>query len=109
MHKESTLLISLLTYQPNIVLFNHNKITIAVLQNPNNLPKNSRFHNKGLHKYNLRSSTEPPTYPYLIAQHMFDINYSTNHIFTEDRKRETIDSLLQGSNGITWNRRLSNK
>ena len=75
---------------PNIIPFNSDKISIDILQNYSNLPKNVRFQNEGNYKYNLQLNS-----PVLILDYIFYSQYTTNHIYREDSKKETIDSLLE--------------
>ena len=78
-------------------------VPISTLQQHSNLPKNARFQNVGQHKYNLRSQS-----PHLIAQHMFNPQHTANHIYKENGKKETIDSLITGKSKDLWLRSLSN-
>ena len=70
--------------------------------------KNYRFNNKRSHKYDLHSKTTIDNTPYLIAKDIFDPTYSTNHIYWNDRKKETLDSLLASLQGNTWKQSLRN-
>ena len=111
---------------PNIILFNNDEIQsqisnnidthqetpvvpAATLQTHSNLPKNLRFQNNSQHNYRLRSTTKSTNQPHLIAQHLFNITSAVYHIFREDGKKETIDSLLKGKNSSVWERSLSNE
>ena len=79
------------------------------------LPKNSRFHNTPTYTYNLRSQPNIIQNIYEnfteknIAQYIFNPNNYIHHIYTEDRKKETIDSLLVEANKHIWFRSLSNE
>ena len=44
---------------------------------------------------------------YLTAQHLFQL--CVNHIYRPNGKKETIDTLLKGSDREIWNRSLSNE
>ncbi len=43
------------------------------------------------------------------AQALHTFQYRANHIYTEEGKKETIDTLLNGTNGPTWNNSLCNE
>ena len=43
------------------------------------------------------------------AQHIFSPTTHINHIYDENGKKETIDSLLTGKNSVIWARSLSNE
>ena len=45
----------------------------------------------------------------LILDHIFHPNYSANHLYQEDGRKETIDSLLRGIASKTWSNSLSNE
>ena len=56
------------------------------------------------HKYNLRSQQNIIHHVYStytedkIAQYVYNLNYYINHIYNDNGKKETIDSLLSGKN-----------
>ena len=58
--------------------------------------KNLQFDNTSEHKYNLRSRTTPTSNH--IIDMLFDKNYSIYNIYTDDGRKETIDSLLARAN-----------
>ena len=70
-------------------------------------PKNIRFSNTTDHKYNLRSKSNPT--PHHIADMLYNVKHTIHHIYTEDGKKETVDSLIEGSNSKIWMRSLSNE
>ena len=76
-------------------------ITIAILQNPSNLLKNSRYKNKGMYQYNLRSKVSIAIYSHLIAQYMSNVTVTVNYIYRADGKKETIDLLIREKNKAT--------
>ena len=82
-----------------------NIITASNIQHHSNKPKNLHFQNEEMHKYNLRSNPSPP---YLI-QHLSSTTNQLYHIYRSDGRKETIDSLLKGTNSATWLRSLSNE
>jgi hypothetical protein len=43
------------------------------------------------------------------AEAIRTFQYRANHIYTDDGKKETIDSLLNGTNGSTWTNSLCNE
>ena len=71
--------------------------------------KNTRYYNEGLYKYNLQSKASTNSYPNLIIQHIFHNTILINHIYREDEKKESIDSLIRGKNKDIWLYSLSNK
>ena len=75
---------------------------IDTLKNRSNLSKNYHFQNNVDHHYNLQSINKAQLILDLIAQYMFNPTYMANHIFREDRKKETLNSLLQGQNAAIW-------
>lgn len=91
-----------------------NEITVQQLLQPSNLPKNLRFRNTKEHKYNLCSKPHliQHTYSqfndYDIAEYIFDPHFFVNHIYKADGTKETIDTLLQGSDSNIWKKSLSN-
>ena len=66
------------------------------------LPKNVRFNNYPTHSYNHISKHDvllqylhiTSTEEY-IAQCIFNLQLSSNHVFKDDGTKETIDSLLE--------------
>jgi len=90
------------------------QVTIQVL-NPTSLPKNVRYRNTPQSQYNLRSKHHlihhiSPNYTEDdIAEYVFTHHNYINHIYDENGKRETIDSLLQGKSSQVWIRSLSNE
>ena len=45
----------------------------------------------------------------LIAQYIFNPQHHVNHVYNENRKMETFDTLLTGSQQEMWQRSLSNE
>ena len=82
-------------------------IPTSILITHSNQTKNLRFDNTSEHKYNLRPRTNPT--PNYIVNMLFDKNHSIHHIYTNDSRRETIDSLLAGANSKIWFKSLSNE
>ena len=89
---------------------------MSLLQERSTDPTRIRFSNQPTHRYNLRTrSTQQPlganfralALHLLQAQEMFTMQ--VNHIYCPDGKKETIDSLLQGSDRKIWERSLSNE
>ena len=80
-------------------------IPTSALQSHSNSPKNYRYKNTGQHQYNLRSNSSP----HLISHISIHPAYQLNHLYRSDGKKETIDSLLKGSNASTWYKSLSNE
>ena len=82
---------------------------------PNSLPNNIRYRITPRNQYNLRSKTHlihHVSSSYTdedIADYVFSHRNYINHIYDENGKRETIDSLLQGKSSQVWNRSLSNE
>ena len=76
---------------PDIVPFHRKEITADILQHYSNLLKNVRFNNEGNHQYNLQLNSLA-----LILDYLFHPQYTANHIYREDRKKETINLLLKG-------------
>ena len=70
-------------------------IATSTLQHPSTLPKNCRFRNTNDHQCNLKSTQRN------MPSHL------TNHVCTKEDKKETIDSLISGSNKEIWIRSLS--
>ena len=89
---------------PHRIPFHRDEIQVETLQQHSNLPKNVRFRNDGDHKYNLRSKS-----PALILDHISQHHLIANHIYRDDGKKETIDSLLDGKDSATWSKSLSNE
>ena len=89
---------------PHRIPYHSDEVQVETLQQHSNLPKNVRFHNEGNHEYNLRSKS-----PALILDHIFQNYHTANHIYRDDGKKETIDSLLDGKDSATWSRSLSNE
>ena len=63
-------------------------------------------------RYNLRS--RPSNYKaraatYLLAQHIFDLQPMVNHIYDANGKRETVDTLINGTDSAHWTKSLSNE
>ena len=78
------------------------------------LPKPVRICSASTHKYSLLSRTTNQNYgtnfrhlavQYITAQDMFQLN--VNHIYCPDRQKETINTLLQGSNHDIWTQSLN--
>lgn len=90
------------------------QITTEALM-PNSLPNNIRYRNAPQNQCNLRSKTHLIQHASSsctdddIADYMFSHRNHINHIYDENGKRETIDSLLQGKSSQAWNRSLSNE
>ena len=90
---------------------------LSNLQERSTNPLRVRFHNQPTHKYNLRSRVSLPwnqqhgyrheALQFLSAQSIFQP--TLNNIYQPDGKKETIDTLLQGSNRDIWKRSLSNE
>ena len=89
---------------------------LSLLQEHSTDPKRIRFRNTPTHQYNLRKRTRLPSLgtnfrslavQQLKAEEMFTMR--VNHIYRPDGKKETIDSLLQGSDRVIWTRSLSNE
>ena len=74
-----------------------NIITASNIQHHSNKPKNLYFQNEGIHKYNLRSNPSPP---YLI-QHLSSTTSQIYHIYRSNSRKESINSLLKGTNSAT--------
>ena len=89
---------------PTTIPYNIDEITIDILQQHSNLPKNVRFQNQGNYKYNLCSNA-----PALILDHIFHLNYNANYLYREYGRKETIDLLLRGKASKIWSNSLSNK
>ena len=77
---------------PARVVEDDNIMGIDFSQNYSSLLKNVRFNNKS-NKYNLYSKSNDNQL-YLIAQCIFNPIHTANHIFHEDGKKKTLDSLL---------------
>ena len=79
------------------------------------LPKNIQFNNMPTHKYNLCSQQNIIHHVYStytedkITQYVYNQNYSINYIYDDNRKNETIDSLLSSKNKHIWQCSLSNE
>ena len=80
------------------------------------LPQRLRYQSTPKHKYTLRPRKANNTcgtnfrqlaVQYLTAQHLFQL--CTNHIYRPDGKKETIDTLLKGSDRDIWTQSLSNE
>ena len=93
-----------------------NNTPISLLQEHSTDPKRICFRNSSTHQYNLRTHTRQPSIgtnfqamaiKQLQAQDIFTLR--VNHIYRPDGKKETIDSMLQGSDRKNWERSLSNK
>lgn len=90
---------------------------VLVLQQPSVKFKNARFQNTVPPKYPLRSLQRKPldrgtnfhhlAVQHLAAQHLFQPK--VNHIFTSAGKKETIDSILNGTNKVVWTQSLRNE
>ena len=90
---------------------------ISNLQQHSTTPKRVHFCNQPTHDYNLRSRTRLPwnqqqsfrsrATQQLAALHLFQP--TINHIYRPDGKKETMDTLLQGSDRKIWMQSLSNK
>ena len=87
--------------------------TTELLQQRSSTPRRLRFHNEPQHKYSLRSQTNNGTnfrhlaVQQLVAEQLF--RPQANHIYRPDGKKETIDTLLQGSDRKIWTQSLSNE
>ena len=71
-------------------------IPASSAQHPSILPKSCRFCNTNNHQCNLR-----------LSQNHLPMHF-INHIYNANGKRETIDSLITGSNKDIWTKSLSN-
>ena len=91
------------------------EVPMSTLFQPSSLPNNVRYRNTIDHQYNLRSKSNLIQHVHqnpsedTIAQHVFDPQHHINHIYNESGKRETLDTLLKGSQQETWQRSLSNE
>ena len=90
--------------------------TTSAFKQHSTLPKRVWFRSASTHKYSLRPRTTNQNYganfrhlavQYITAQDMFQL--LVNHIYCLDGKKETIDTLLQGSNRDIWTQSLSNE
>ena len=96
---------------PRVVTPEHQ--TTEVLREHSTTPRRLRFQNSPTHKYSLRSQTNTGTNfrhlaaQQLVAEHMFQPH--ANHIYRPDGKKETIDTLLRGSDRVIWTQSLSNE
>ena len=76
-------------------------------------PKNVRYHNEPTHTYKLRSQVKHGTnfsnmaVNQIVAEQTFQLR--ANHIYRPDGRKETIDTLLQGSDRLIWTQSLSNE
>ena len=93
-----------------------NHPTTSTFLNRTTLPTKLKYPSTQTHRYSLRSKrTLLPTgtnfrsmaAQYLVAEEIFMPR--VNHIFRPDGKKETIDTLLQGSDRKIWTRSLSNE
>ena len=94
-----------------------NEVPIERLQQHSTTPQRVRIRNEPTHKYNLRSRTTLPwndqqsfrsrATQQLVAIHLFQP--VVHHIYRPDGKKETIDTLLQGSDRKIWTQSLSNE
>ena len=90
--------------------------TASAFKQRSTLPKRVRFRSASTHKYSLRPRSTNVNYgtnfrhlavQYITAQDMFHLH--VNHIYRPDGKKETIDTLLQGSDRDIWMQSLSNE
>ena len=90
--------------------------TTTTYMQQSTLPRKLKYSSTPSHRYNLRSKrTGQPNgtnfrslaAQYLVAEHIF--RPRVNHIYRPDGKKETIDTLLQGSDRDIWTRSLSNE
>ena len=94
-----------------------NNPPISNLQRRCTTPKRIRFQNRPTHDYNLCSRAHLPwnqqqsfrsrATQQLTALHLFQP--TINHIYRPDGKKETMDTLLQGSDSDIWLQSLSNE
>ena len=78
------------------------------LQSPLNLPKSLQYSNLPTYKYNLRSNVHIIPIE-SVVYYIFDYNHTLNYIYNQDRKREIVDTHINGKNKVVWIRSLSNK
>ena len=93
--------------------------TLTDLLEKSNVPQRLRYKAPSSHKYNLRSRqplpwNNEPSFRHRAtrsltasAAHLYQP--TVNHIYRPDGKKETIDSLLQGSDRALWTQSLSNE
>ena len=95
---------------------NNNQTTTATYLQQTALPTKLKYPHTPTHRYQLRSkrTTQPQgtnfrsmAAQYLVTEHIFKPR--VNHIYRPDGKKETIDTLLQGSDRTIWNQSLSNE
>ena len=67
------------------------------LTTPSNLLKNAKFLSTLTHDHNLRSHQ-----PNFMSHHIYDYYHQVNHMHAPDGKRDTIYSLIKGSNKEVW-------
>ena len=105
-------------YQSSLTKEIPHPTTMSTLLQPSTKPKNTRFHTTTDHRYPLRSRWKSEGTNFkgndnntILSQHLFAsyITPQLNHIYREDGKRETIDSLIKGANSKIWIRSLSNE
>ena len=92
-----------------------NDVPIGTLFHPSSLPNKVRFLNSNDYQCNLCSKSNLIHHVYhnpneeLIAQCVLNPQHHMNHVYDEKVKKETLDSLLTGSQQETWQRILSNE
>ena len=91
----------------------------SILQEKSTKPLRYRVQPTTTHKYNLRSRVPAPWNQRLSFRHRSTQFFTAaaahlftpvvNHIYRPDGKKETIDSVLQGSDRKIWSQSLSNE
>ena len=83
--------------EPRAPRVGSNYVLVTALLEPSSLPKNVRSMNSNSYQYNLRSKVRaiPDNQ---VAQSTFDYDYTINHIYASNGKKETVDSLINGKN-----------
>ena len=100
---------------PRVTVSKDAEVPVSTLLTRSLLPKNVHFQNTTNYQYGLRSRTHLMQHIYQnwdetsIAEYTFNPIFSINHIYNEEGKKETIDSLLSGHHKDIWNKSLSNE
>ena len=100
---------------PRVRVSNDTEVPASTLLIQSSIPTNVRFYDATDHQCGLRSRTHLMQHvcqnqnETCIAECTFNPIFSVNHIYNEEGKKETIESLLSRHHKDVWNRSLSNE